>query len=81
MERTLVTTQSLRVLLNLEIATLEGCEGVEVQEITIYPLADKDGCNWEVASYSGLRPNAPQQSLIEGMIAAQRYRYNVGRRG
>ena len=79
MERAIVSVQSLRVLLNLELATLEGCEGLEVQNITVHPVPDKDGCNWEVASYTGLTLGEPCTSLVHGVISALRFRYNVGR--
>jgi hypothetical protein len=79
MERILVSAQALRVLLNLEIATQDGCDGVEVGDITVHPIADRDGCNWEVASYSGL-PSQQCATLVAALIRAQRYRYNVGRR-
>ena len=76
-----MTAQSLRVLLNLELATLEGCEGVEVREIMVRPFVDQEGCNWHVVAYSGLAAGGPERSLVEAMIAAQRYRYNIGRSG
>jgi hypothetical protein len=81
MERILVSAPALRVLLNLELATLDFCEGVEVQKLLVHPVADADGCNWEVAAYSGLPRDEQHRSLVEAVIASQRYRYNVGKRG
>ena len=79
MARALVSLQSLKVLLNLELATLDGCEAIEVSGIKVRPTSDSDGCNWEVASYSG---HVAHQctSLITALIGAMRNRYNVGNR-
>jgi len=52
-----------------------------VQKLLVHPVADADGCNWEVAAYSGLPRDEQHRSLVEAVIASQRYRYNVGKRG
>ena len=50
MQRKLVSVQTLRLLLNLELATFESCQGVAVQAIDVLTTADSDGCNWTHAA-------------------------------
>jgi hypothetical protein len=69
------------VLLNLELASLDGCEGVEVGDINVRSQPDENGCNWEVTSYKGLTLHEPCTSLIATVISALSWRYNVGRSG
>jgi hypothetical protein len=80
MERTVVSLQSLRVLLNLELATLENCEGLEVGNIEVDPVPDRNGCNWRVTSYTGLMLRETCASLAAAVISALSWRYNVGRK-
>ena len=77
MTRAVVSLQSLKVLLNLELATLDGCEGMEVETITVLPISGSDGCNWEVPSFAGLRLGEPCRSLAEHLVLAMRAQYNV----
>jgi hypothetical protein len=79
-KRALVSAQDLRVLLNLEIATLEACENVTVDEIEVAPEADVDGCNWRVRSFSSGEPGTHARRIAEAIVSAMRWRYNVGRR-
>lgn len=80
MKRTLVSAQNLCVLLNLEIAALEGCDGARVVGLDVLPTEDADGCNWRATSslVSGL--GARERALVEATLGAMRWRYNVGRR-
>ena len=80
MQRKLVSVQTLRLLLNLELATFESCQGVAVQAIDVLTTADSDGCNWTVQTYSVHLPSGGQcRALIEGTLHAMRWRYNIGR--
>lgn len=79
-KRSLVSAQNLRVLLNLEIATLDACHGVALGEIDVSPRADADGCNWRVRSLSMPALGARERALVEATLSAMRWRYNVGRR-
>jgi hypothetical protein len=71
-KRILVSAQRLRVLLIVEIATLEACRGVEVGEIEVSPRADADGCIWKARSCSMPEPGVLERARVEATPSAMR---------
>ena len=47
-DRTLVTAEELRELINRELDNHPDCGGLQVRPLRRLRLPDRDGCNWEV---------------------------------
>jgi hypothetical protein len=77
MQRTPISSEALRALINDELAQLESCENVEVASIEVLRVPDTHGCNWRVASFVNGRPAEPCEWLASVAIWALQWRYNV----
>jgi hypothetical protein len=75
--RQVLTLESLRALVNIELNVHTECHGVQIRRIiAIEP--DVSGCNWQ-AEWPALRAAAmePCRSQLHGVIEQLRERYNV----
>ena len=75
--RQVLTLESLRALVNIELNVHTECHGVQIRRIiAIEP--DASGCNWQ-AEWPALRAAAiePCVSQLRGVIEQLRERYNV----
>ncbi|HEX9278282.1 MAG TPA: hypothetical protein VGA51_18035 [Casimicrobiaceae bacterium] len=75
--RQVLTLESLRVLVNIELNVHTECHGVQVRRIIIIE-PDISGCNWQ-AEWPALRAATmePCRSQLLAVIAQLRERYNV----
>ncbi len=76
--RHLLTLESLRVLINIEINVHTECHGVQVRRI-FRTEPDASGCNWQAEWPTLHAANAePCRSQLSAVIEQIRERYNVG---
>ena len=75
--RQVLTLESLRALVNIELNVRTECHGVQIRRI-IVTEPDGSGCNWQ-AEWPTLRAAArePCRSQLRGVIDQLRERYNV----
>jgi hypothetical protein len=75
--RQVLTLESLRVLVNIELDVHTECYGVHIRRIVVIE-PDASGCNWQ-AEWPPLRAAAmePCRSQLRGVIEQLRERYNV----
>ena len=75
--RQVLTLESLRVLVNIELNVNTECHGVQVRRIIVIE-PDISGCNWQAES-PALRAATmePCRSQLLAVIAQLRERYNV----
>jgi hypothetical protein len=75
--RQVLTLESLRALVNIELNVRTECHGVQIRRI-IVTEPDAAGCNWQ-AEWPALRAAAmePCRSQLRGVIEQLRERYNV----
>ena len=76
--RQVLTLESLRALVNIELNVHTECCGVQIRRIIVIE-PDVSGCNWQ-AEWPALRAAAmePCRSQLRGVIEQLRERYNVG---
>jgi hypothetical protein len=77
--RQVLTLESLRALVNIELEVHTECHGVQIRRV-IVTEPDLSGCNWQ-AEWPALRAAAmePCRSQLRGVIEQLRERYNVER--
>jgi hypothetical protein len=77
LRRQVLTLESLRVLVNIELSVHTECHGVQIRRI-IVSEPDTSGCNWQ-AEWPALRAATmePCRSQLLAVIAQLRERYNV----
>jgi hypothetical protein len=77
--RQVLTLESLRALVNIELEVHTECHGVQIRRV-IVTEPDLSGCNWQ-AEWPALRAAAmePCCSQLRGVIEQLRERYNVER--
>jgi hypothetical protein len=77
--RQVLTLESLRALVNIELEVHTECHGVQIRRV-IVTEPDLSGCNWQ-AEWPTLRAAAmePCRSQLRGVIEQLRERYNVER--
>ncbi|HEY2967920.1 MAG TPA: hypothetical protein VGK75_06085 [Casimicrobiaceae bacterium] len=75
--RQVLTLESLRVLVNIELNVHTECHGVQIRRIIVIE-PDISGCNWQ-AEWPALRASAiePCHSQLLAVIEQLRGRYNV----
>jgi hypothetical protein len=75
--RQVLTLESLRVLVNIELNVRTECHGVQIRRIIVIE-PDVSGCNWQ-AEWPALRASAiePCRSQLLAVIEQLRERYNV----
>jgi hypothetical protein len=75
--RQVLTLESLRALLNIELSVRTECHGVQIRRLIVIE-SDASGCNWQ-AEWPTLRAAAmePCHSQLRGVIEQLRERYNV----
>jgi hypothetical protein len=75
--RQVLTLESLRVLVNIELNVHTECQGVQIRRIIVIE-PDISGCNWQ-AEWPALRASAiePCHSELLAVIEQLRKRYNV----
>jgi len=75
--RQVLTLESLRALVNIELNLHTECHGVQIRRIVVVE-PDVSGCNWQVA-WPALRAASlePCRSQLRGVIEQLRERYNV----
>jgi hypothetical protein len=75
--RQVLTLESLRTLVNIELSVRTECHGVQVRRLIVIE-PDASGCNWQ-AEWPTLRAAAkePCRSQLRGVIDQLRERYNV----
>ena len=75
--RQVLTLESLRALVNIELSVRTECHGVQIRRIFIIE-PDLSGCNWQ-AEWPPLRAagTEPCRSQLLGVIEQLRERYNV----
>ncbi|MDQ2962617.1 MAG: hypothetical protein M3R31_05575 [Pseudomonadota bacterium] len=73
----MLTLESLRALVNIELNVRTECHGVQIRRITVIE-PDASGCNWQ-AEWPTLRAAAmePCRSQLSAVIEQLRERYNV----
>jgi hypothetical protein len=75
--RHLLTLESLRVLVNIELSVYTECHGVQVRRI-FKTEPDASGCNWQLewpTVHASLME--PCRSQLRAMIEQIRERYNI----
>jgi hypothetical protein len=75
--RQVLTLESLRALVNIELKVHTQCHGVQIRRVIVIE-PDLSGCNWQ-AEWPPLRAAAiePCRSQLRGVIEQLRERYNV----
>lgn len=75
--RHLLTLESLRVLVNIEIYAHTECHGVQIRRLFITE-PDVSGCNWQ-AEWPTVHAaiEEPCQTQLRGVVEEIRQRYNV----
>lgn len=75
--RQLLTVESLRILVNIELSVHTECHGVQIRRIIVIE-PDASGCNWQV-EWPILRAALaePCRSQLHAMIEELRERYSV----
>lgn len=75
--RQLLTRESLRMLVNIELSVHTECHGVQIRRIVIIE-PDASGCNWQV-EWPTVRAafGEPCRSQLHAMIEELRERYSV----
>jgi hypothetical protein len=75
--RQLLTLESLRVLVNIEINVHTECHGVFIRRIFVTE-PDASGCNWQAELPTvHAAMTEPCRTQLRGVIAQVRERYNV----